>query len=1017
VWFTINTPTSSQANATAVNHLLEWEASGVDRQLTTLNVIPLEGQTPYDYLLYADDLPRRKDGRLRATIMQRYQHLKQGGWWCSGINPITGEDEDWGCFKPAQPRYADGKPIKYEHPPKTPTRLFALRVTQSIWQTIANRGNVPLTPEQIQPEHSDLGFWQWVKENPSLPLCITEGAKKAGALLTAGYGAIALPGIHSGYRIPKNNQGRRIGHPHLIPELQPFIAPNRPIYMVFDQDTKPQTLRAVQTAIRRMGYLLQQAGCQVKIVTWNPEWGKGVDDLIASQSSARFHQAYSQAIPFERWKATITQQLTYPRTLTLNDRYFPATLPLPESAQLVALKSAKGTGKTQLLETIVNQAKRAGQPVLVISHRVQLVESLATRFGLPTLAGEASPDPGVVLCIDSLHPNSRAQFNPQEWQNALVVIDEIEQVLWHGLNSSTCRRHRVAILNTLKTLIQNVLGGSGQVWIADADLSDIALDYLIALSGIDPDVAVVENTWKPSAQEAWRVYSYEDKTPERLVQDLAHHIAAGGRPMVCLSAQKRGSKWGTITLESYLQQRFPEHRFLRIDSETLSDPTHPAYGCMDRGQSLDELLSRYDGVLASPAIETGVSIDLRGHFTSVWAIAQGIQAENSVRQALSRVRETVPRYLWVAPYGFNRVGNGSTSLASLLSCEHRLTQMNIRLLQQSDFTQLDGLDLGFQAESLMTWAKLAVRFNGGMARYREAAIGGLMAEGHVCQPAVEQTQAPEEESEPSLKTTIDRVLAQNYQAECEAIAHSTVQLSSVISPQEMCYCSSQTPDRRHRSRHQELWQKYGIPVTPELVSLDDRGWYEQLQYHYFLTVGRPYLADRDTAMARELLSRRSGGLFLPDFNGSQLGSKIGAMELLGIPGLIADPERVFMNTDIDLQQLQDIALSNRQEVRSLFGIGLAKNSSGIMIMRRFINLLGYSLEYQRCTSLKGSQKRLRIYGLVCPHDPREQVFQQWLERDRSDRQIYPRIPLTLPDLTKVEESESDRYQQLSLFKE
>ncbi|MDJ1177344.1 DUF3854 domain-containing protein [Roseofilum sp. BLCC_M91] len=1004
-----------------MNHLLEWEASGVDRQLTQLNVIPLEGQTPYNYLLYADDLPRRKDGRLRANIMQRYQHLKQGGWWCSGINPLTGEDEDWGCFKPSQPRYADGKPIKYEHPPKTPTRLFALRVTQSIWQTIANRGNVPLTPEQIQPEHSDLGFWQWVKDNPSVPLCITEGAKKAGALLTAGYGAIALPGIHSGYRIPKNDQGRRIGHPHLIPELQPFIAPNRPITIVFDQDSKPQTLRSMQSAIRRMGYLLQQAGCQVNIVTWNPEWGKGVDDLIASQGAASFHQAYNQAIPFERWKATITQQLTHPRTLTLHERYFPATLDLPETAQLVAIKSAKGTGKTQLLETIVKQAKRTGQPVLVISHRVQLVKSLAARFGLPALTDEASPEPGVVLCIDSLHPNSRAQLNPQDWQNALVVIDEVEQVLWHGLNSSTCRRHRVAILNTLKTLIQNVLGGSGQVWIADADLSDIALDYLIALSGIDPEVAVVENTWKPSQEEAWRVYSYEDKTPERLVQDLADHIAAGGRPMVCLSAQKRGSKWGTITLESYLQQRFPERRFLRIDSETLSDPTHPAYECM--GKNFDRLLSQYDGVLASPAIETGVSIDLMGHFTSVWAIAQGIQGENSVRQALSRLRESVPRYVWVAPYGFNRVGNGSTSLASLLSCEHRLTQVNIRLLQQSDFTQLDGLDLGFQAESLMTWAKLAVRFNGGMVRYREAAIAGLMAEGHVCQSAVEQTQAVEEESEPSLKTTIDRVLEQNYQAECEAIAHSAIQPTAVIYPQEPYHRCSQTPDQRRRSRHQELWQKYGIPVTPEVVSLDDRGWYEQLQYHYFLTVGRPYLADRDTAMARELLSRRSGGLFLPDFNGTQLGSKIGAMELLGIPGLIADPERVFMNTDVDLEQLKKISLSNREEVRSLFGIGLAKNASGIMILRRFINLLGYSLEHQRTTSLKGSGKRLRIYGLVCPDDPREQVFQQWLQRDRTDEKTYPRIPLTLPNITKIQESDGDRvsetefyrYQQLSLF--
>ena len=100
-----------------MNHLTEWAQSCVDPQLTALNVIPLNGKTACDYLLYSDDLPRCRDGRLRATVRRRYQHLEEGGWWCSGINPMTGEDDSWGCFKPSQPRSRDGKPIKYEHPP------------------------------------------------------------------------------------------------------------------------------------------------------------------------------------------------------------------------------------------------------------------------------------------------------------------------------------------------------------------------------------------------------------------------------------------------------------------------------------------------------------------------------------------------------------------------------------------------------------------------------------------------------------------------------------------------------------------------------------------------------------------------------------------------------------------------------------------------------------------------------------------------------------------------------------
>jgi len=46
-----------------------------------------------------------------------------------------------------------------------------------------------------------------------------------------------------------------------------------------------------------------------------------------------------------------------------------------------------------------------------------------------------------------------------------------------------------------------------------------------------------------------------------------------------------------------------------------------------------------------PVIETGVSIDIQGHFTSVWGIAQDFKA---VRQALGRIRENMPRFIWVA---------------------------------------------------------------------------------------------------------------------------------------------------------------------------------------------------------------------------------------------------------------------------------------------------------------------------------------------------------------------------------
>jgi hypothetical protein len=976
-----------------MNHLLEWKASCVDEKLTLLNVIPLEGSYPSEYLLYSDAIPRRNDGRVSEGFLQRYDHTSLGGWWCSGIDLLTGEEDLWGCFKPNHPRVsADrGRLIKYEHPPKVSTGIFALKVPFHLWEKIAQRYGVDILPTDVDKNQPDDGFWQWLIARPAIPLCITEGAKKAGALLSAGYAAIGLPGINNGYRTLKDEYGNRIGKSHLIPQLQK-LANQREIYLVFDQDSKPTTVKAVNAAIRKTGYLLQQAGCPVKVIVWNPDLGKGVDDLIAHQERKYFDRAYQNALSLDIWKAQAWTRLTYTPQVQLNCRYLPE-LGIPSTAKLIGIKSPKNTGKTKLLETIVAQALERQQRVLVIGHRIQLVQALCQRFGLRYVTevrdNYQNTILGYGLCIDSLHSHSQAQFNATNWSDAVVIIDEVEQVLWHGLNSNTCKDNRVAILKSLKTLMQNTLGSQGQVFVADADLSDISLDYLISLSGINLEPYIIQNDWKPTAQESWQVYNYSDTTPKKLVKDLEKHIKQGGKPFVCLSAQKLTSQWGTRTLEAYLQKRFGQAKILRIDSESVADPSHPAYSCIAK---LNEVLLDYDIVLASPSIETGVSIELEEHFTSVWGIAQGIQGENTVRQTLGRVRANVPRYLWCATYGFNQVGNGSTSIPALLTSGQRLTQLNIRLLQQSDFESLDDIDTDFQAESLLGWAKMAVRFNAAMINYRDSILAALREEGHqiVNEPPSLKTKQEKRQTKTetnSLIEAIAEVREQNYQQECEAIA-SCPNLSAK-EYQSLKKRLVKTTAQRRKIKKYELQKRYHLPVTSQLVALDDDGWYQKIRLHYFLTVGRSYLAERNALVARKLIEQGNGSLFLPDFNGSQLGAIVGTMEILGIPVLLADTTRQLRNTDEDLQEMAAIALKNRSAIKTTVGIGIAKTASPITIVRRFLDKIDYGLKCVRYESgdrfaprQEGDRQRIRVYQIVQPQDDRQKVFQHWLTADR-----------------------------------
>jgi hypothetical protein len=221
---------------------------------------------------------------------------------------------------------------------------------------------------------------------------------------------------------------------------------------------------------------------------------------VVSKGEDAFSALKNEAQGFQFWLDRESWLLTYPASLKLNSRYL-GKLPYPESG-LACIKAPKGTGKTQALTNLVSQSLSTGdRRVLIITHRIQLGRAICASLGINYIDETRDSDFGKLfgygLCIDSLHPLSQANFNPEDWSGAIVIIDECEQVIWHALNSSTCRENRVTILQTLQELIHNVLTSGGLVVAQDADLSDYSIDYLIAIAGIPISPWVVVNEWQP----------------------------------------------------------------------------------------------------------------------------------------------------------------------------------------------------------------------------------------------------------------------------------------------------------------------------------------------------------------------------------------------------------------------------------------------------------------------------------------------------------------------------------------
>ena len=1012
------------------NHWEEWVSrSAIDPEVTALNLISLDGQTPYERLLYNWESGKVHTDATWRQINRRFgDNWLHGGWWSSGTDVLTGAESEWGCFKPNKPR-ADkskgfdpnkSKLVKYEHPPQTPTEIFALGVPRHIWKKIAERFNVPIG--------SYVYFWEWVKDHPEIPLIATEGVKKAGALLTAGYAAVALPGVRSGYRQPRDEFGNKTGQPYLIPQLKVFAQHSREIYLCFDQDLKQETVRNVNQAISATAKLFTKQGCKVKVVVWHPELGKGADDLIVNHGAETFDQAFQTALCCEIWGVVQFVKLTHPVDLEVNYEKlteeiepgkYRARFSSPPGYQLICLKSPKNTAKTELLAQLVEPLIHAGGKVLLLTHRIQLGEELCKRLGIDYVTELKDSETGGIwgygLCVDSLHPKSQARFNPDDWEGAYIILDEAEQVIWHLLNSSTCQGERVAILRCLKQVIQVALSTGGKVFLSDADLSDISIDYIRSLAGYDLKPWIVCNNWKP--EQGWLVTNYDGNNPSQLVADLEKYIEQGGIPFISVSAQKKKSQWGTQNLEAYLQRRFPSKRILRIDRESIADPEHPAYGCMTR---LNELLPNYDIVLVSPTIETGVSIDCL-HFTSVWGIFQGVQACDSVRQALARVRAKVPRYVWIRKTGFSRVGNGSTSVNALLASQHKLAQANINLLSRADFT--DEIDLDFQPESLRTWAKKAVVVNLGMAKYRATILEGLINEGHTVIGADNLDEAAGELTKDAVKQVKDF----QYQAHCKAV-------SEVASIDHKRY--NELKDKRAKTftdrlqfEKADIERRYHVPVTPELVGADANGWHSQLKLHYYLTVGREHLPAREASSARKQLEEGNGAVFKPDFNKRQIGAKIWILDAIGFDKLMQLKE---LRTDSpELLSSINYCKQHPFEFQAATGITISQKASPMAFAQRLAGLIGYRFPFLRKEGGRGTQ--VRVYGTAAADflrdkegkivldsqgqaiplaDGRNEVFAAWLEHDaaslvqQEDKGVFDH-PANVSDLDTVVRANKD----------
>ena len=276
---------------------------------------------------------------------------------------------------------------------------------------------------------------------------------------------------------------------------------------------------------------------------------------------------------------------------------------------------------------------------------------------------------------------------------------------------------------------------------------------------------------------------------------------------------------------------------------------------------------------------------------------------------------------------------------------------------------------------LTTWAKFGCRINLGMADYRATIVAALRAEGHCVYSESAQDSDPVTESE--IKAEVTAVRQEKYQQYCEAVAGTE-------NPDDREYQALQerrakTEDELLKQRKGQLSRRYEVEITADLVKRDDDGWCLKLRLHYYLTLGREFVAARDLTVTESQRERGEGALWKPDFNRSQWAAKVRLMEVLGIPELF-DPHLEVSNQEPIVQQIAQLAKQNAWVIKALLGCTISPKDTPIAIAQLLLSQCDLHLEY--LGRFGNRDDRQRFYGGPIITDERFEIFQRWLERDQ-----------------------------------
>ena len=382
------------------------------------------------------------------------------------------------------------------------------------------------------------------------------------------------------------------------------------------------------------------------------------DKSLALESEAQRKLAKHQEAAHKRFVEKLRgknrgfYELTDPNRKIINQRYVDINLPAPSS--ILAISSSMETGKTVAGGKLKDEFFRRHPNGLfdLQGYRNGLGQQTAGKWGMDHISDLEASAPGIsqrliddasslAYCLDSLNRRARAINEAiADGRKVCVFLDEGDAVLKHVIGGGTLGKRQAEIWKLWCETLAAVIANGGYIVIAEASLSQIAVDAIAEISG--GKVQAVENKYQPHKGRKVIDYSALSAKGKHSDQLLAK---------ACLTHVRQKVIYGPVFLATD-SQGFAEkaeaalvadgYKVLRIDGDTIERPETNEF-LKDPDKYIEDC--EPDAVIVTTTAESGVSIS-EGYFTDVVLYGSHLE-DRALCQLSGRVRGDAPLHLFV----------------------------------------------------------------------------------------------------------------------------------------------------------------------------------------------------------------------------------------------------------------------------------------------------------------------------------------------------------------------------------